>query len=271
MRQFLVWIPRRRTAATASARDAEPLAERAARPIGYATRQPHMHRLLRPGDRLWFVGSDRKFGLAQPSLDAELVVGSLILDSGALKVRAGDGSRWLAWNNATGLLMGLRFSGRSGTLALSSARPFGVQLRTNRLLDEASAMATEHYADALDYRPGLFISYKWRDAGRLVGPVVAAAAAAGFAPWWDRWSAPRRLSRELEPTPDGDLSAFLRHAIDGSKAALVLSTPHYGTGGTAIEIAAIRQRGMPVLMIGPEQMASPQHLARQFMEFRRRV
>ncbi|MGE0666491.1 MAG: hypothetical protein AB7O49_08040 [Sphingomonadales bacterium] len=269
MQHFLVWIPRRRTVATTSAPDPETLAERAARPLGYATRQRHMRRLLKPGDRLWFVGSDSDFGLPQPSLDAELIVENVTEDKGTLKARAGPSSRWLAWNDASSLLTGLAFQGPATNL--SGERSLGVQLRTNRRLDAASAVLLQCQADILARRPALFISYKWRDASRMVGRLVQAAAAAGFAPWWDRWSAPRRLSRELEPTADGELSAFLRGAIDASRAAIIVATPNYGTGGTAVECESIRERGMPTLTLEFSELESAPRLADRLMDFRRRI
>ncbi len=89
-----------------------------------------------------------------------------------------------------------------------------------------------------------------------MGRIVAATSDCGFGPWWDRWSAPRRLTSGIEKSrSDEELEELLSHGIAGSAAALVVKSAGYGdTKWTGFESARISAAGIGVVEIEPESL-----------------
>lgn len=245
---FLVWLPKVRPSDWGDGLDS-PAPIRALRPERHLTGQTWLGRHASPGAQLWLM---RIAGLGPPApaLDGRIVVDRIEPTPSGLRFWAAEGSAWYGWNDARSLLLDLRFEG--GGDRLDAARPFGQQLRTTRRLTPASAEAMARYAAGQAARPRLFISYRWRDSSAEIAAIAAAASAAGFSPWFDRWSGPRRLSDGLEAVLAPDVAQLLRTAIAASQAAVVIESPGYGGAGwTAFEADELTRRGVPLLRIGP--------------------
>jgi hypothetical protein len=262
---FLVWLPARRPAQL-KIPDPATLAERGLRPQGHFTGQRHLLKRVAVGDRLWLFRAGL-YGLKPPAVDALMIAGSVEADGTGVWMAAAPGSRWFGWNDASDLMARLRFAAGDLDAAIDPGRPLGPQLQTVRQLRDGRDLLA--FAEAVERRPSLFVSYRWREARKLVSEVVVAAAEAGFAPWVDRWSAPRRLAQGDESAPPAELSALLVNAIGASSAAVVIDTASWGTSGwTAVERAAMAAHGTPSRPLSPALCADPSQLRAALKAFR---
>lgn len=268
MADFLVWLPSRRPAQL-KIPDQATLVARSQQPLGHFTGQRHLLRRVSPGDRLWLFRAGLH-GLKTPALDGLIVVAAIEDTAKGVWMGSGPGSRWFGWNDALGLIGRLRFAGNAKSASVALDRPLGPQLQTVRQITESAEL--DAYAKAVATRPTLFVSYRWTDGGKLISSVVVAAAEAGFAPWVDRWSAPRRFTEGIEDAPDESPSALLVSAIAGCSAAVLIETESYGVSRwTAAERATIVDGSMPRLSLTPATCLHHETLVASLREFRELV
>lgn len=155
---FLVWMPRDRPRYAVALDDPETVGKRAFRPTAHITRQLWLRHVVSVGDVFWFVGNHPRLGRYELTLDGRIEVGCIGKCEKALLYRAGDGSAWLPWNDATALLLDCRASS-DGAPAIDFACRAPQKLQTTRAIDRASGAALDCFAGEVLAKPSLFISY----------------------------------------------------------------------------------------------------------------
>ena len=109
VRHFLAWIPHKRPLNAPVSRDTSSIAERAFAPREHLTRQPGLkHKVIRK-DVVWLVGSHKALGRPEAAIDGRIVVEDKdeIRDPEnrpTLVFKAGVGSQWFPWRDATKLV-----------------------------------------------------------------------------------------------------------------------------------------------------------------------
>ena len=241
VRHFLTWIPHKRPLSAPVSRDTSSIAERAFAPQAHVTRQLGLKNKINRKDVIWLVGSHKALRRPEVALDGRIVVENKDerREAGTLVFKAGIGSEWFPWRDATELVWGSKLSSAVGSKALNRPQ----QLRFTRELCATSIPAFEQFAVNIQAARSVFISYRWCNSTDIV-PQLMPLLARDFGIWWDRWSGPRRLENEV--APDADLAQMLGMAIERADTAIIVRSPGYETAPwTAYEYSQIMRRERP--------------------------
>ncbi len=207
--------------------NAPSIVDRAFVPLAHVTRQRHLFDRARPGDAIWLIGRYTALSPAPASLIGCIVVEEKILEGPNFRINASPQSLWLGWNDASQLLSTVHFRHKYGARPPLPHVGLAQQFQTTREVAESSQEALTRFAQELNLRPKLFISYRWAASTELMKWLLPVVESLGYSVWIDRWSTPRRLNDLGKSQLDEAIEVLLRRAIEGCQAMLAITDDKY--------------------------------------------